>query len=843
MNTKLNINELKSNLIKSITLLLFILLGLIAYVMVYKQDGVFEHSINMFLTSIVLFTIFLAYIILVIFLNKFSIKINDFHNETIEKIKFNEGYLKAVENSSSNIIVTSLNRKLFSANKAFFNFSGFKDVADFRKKYECVCDLFIQKDGFLKKHMNDLKWMEYISKYPNLSHKAIMLKNGKEHIFQVTSSSLNVDEKNRRLATFVDITELENLKDRYQFAINGTQDGLWDWNLINNDIYFSAQWKKQIGYEDDELQNELKTWETKTHPDDLKKAKEDFRANIEGETDFYENIHRLKHKNGSWVWILDRGKTIFDENKNAIRMVGFHTDITKHKELEQQISEQTKMLKEAQHLAHIGSWELYINKNEIAYSDEIANIFEFKQHEMISEYSNFIKNIHPDDLNKFEETYHDSIKNKTRYSIVYRIITQKTNKIKYVENRGENIFKKGNLIKSIGTIQDITQQYESQVELHKLKKVIEQSPISIVITDTKGQLEYVNPGFCKVTGYSYEEAIGQNSNILQTGYTTKQEYEKLWQNISQDKIWKGTFKNKRKNGEKYWETATIIPIDNGDGKIINYLGIKQEITKEVHLKQEIKDQEEIMIAQSRHAAMGEMISMIAHQWRQPLSIISMASNNILVDIEFDSIELNSLKETSLEIIEQTQELSKTIDDFRDFFKPNKNIEVILIQDVIQEALQIMGKALENNEIQVIKHYQNKQKIQTYSRELMHVLINILKNAKEALVEKKVSEKSIQIEVYDNTKDISIKISDNAGGIDKNTIQNIFQPYFTTKHEKNGTGLGLYMSKTIVEKHLQGIITVSNTPNGVCFEIILPYVLDNQKFKNIEEKRTIELAQI
>jgi PAS domain S-box-containing protein len=763
------------------------------------------------------------------FLNKFGDKIDKFYQGTIKKIRFNEGYLKAVENSSSNIIITTLDKRIHSANRAFFEFTGYKNIAKFRKEHEYLCDFFVKRDGYLQKRVEGLRWMEYISKYPDKIHKAIMLKDGKEHVFQVTSSKLEVDDNHRRLATFVDITELEKLKDRYQFAINGTQDGLWDWNLVTGDLYFSPQWKKQLGYTNVELKNELKTWEERVHPDDLQKAVDDFTANMEGKTQYYENIHRLKHKDGSWVWILDRGKTIFDEDAKAIRMVGFHTNITKHKMLEKKLSEQSEILKEAQHLAHVASWEYSVTNDQFNCTDELYNIFEINPSSQIDSYDKFRSTIYPDDTQKVLQTYQGSIKNKTSYAIIYRIITKENKKIKYVEDRCEHIFdEQDNLIKSIGSIQDITQQYESQMELFKLKTVIEQSPISIVITDVDGNLEYVNPGFCKSTGYTYEEAIGHNPNILKTGYTTQDEYEKLWDEITHDKIWKGTFKNKRKNGETYWEIATIVPIDDGYGNVTNYLGIKQEITNEVHLKREIKEQEEIMIAQSRHAAMGEMISMIAHQWRQPLSVISMASNNILADIELESLDENDLKDTALEIITQTQELSKTIDDFRDFFKPNKNLENILVEDIFGETFQIMGKSLENNEIEIIKEFHSTHYIKTYSRELMQVLINIIKNAKEALVDNKVNNRQIRITIEDLDENINIKIIDNAGGINPNIIPNIFEPYFSTKEEKSGTGLGLYISKTIIEKHLKGTIKAFNEKDGACFYIQLPLVITEKE---------------
>ncbi len=229
-----------------------------------------------------------------------------------------------------------------------------------------------------------------------------------------------------------------------------------------------------------------------------------------------------------------------------------------------------------------------------------------------------------------------------------------------------------------------------------------------------------------------------------------------------------------------------------------------------------------MISQSRHAAMGEMISMIAHQWRQPISVIAMDANNVLVDIELDSIESESLKNDVTDIIEQTEHLSQTIDDFRNFFKPNKIKDEVSVIDVFEDAYSVIAKSLENNNIEVEKNFTAVSKVNIFSRELLQVIINILKNAKEALEEHRESERKIVNSIDEDSEDVIIKICNNGGRIEEENIEKIFDPYFSTKDEKNGTGLGLYMSKTIIEKHILGSLSVQNSDDdGVCFIIKIP----------------------
>jgi signal transduction histidine kinase len=229
--------------------------------------------------------------------------------------------------------------------------------------------------------------------------------------------------------------------------------------------------------------------------------------------------------------------------------------------------------------------------------------------------------------------------------------------------------------------------------------------------------------------------------------------------------------------------------------------------------------------------MGEMIGMIAHQWRQPISTISMDANNMLVDIAMGDFNIEASEEYANSISEQTQFLSKTIDDFRNFFKPDKAVLVVNIEDIVNQTLSIVEDSLKNNNIELITLFETYKRVQAYPRELMQVLVNMITNAKDAIVQNKIEDAWIAISVYDDNKYVNIKICDNGGGIYDEILPKIFDPYFSTKDEKAGTGLGLYMSKMIVEEHLHGAIRVSNTGEGTCFKISL-LIEDSEKADNV-----------
>lgn len=254
---------------------------------------------------------------------------------------------------------------------------------------------------------------------------------------------------------------------------------------------------------------------------------------------------------------------------------------------------------------------------------------------------------------------------------------------------------------------------------------------------------------------------------------------------------------------------------------------KFEIQKQINIEiQKNKQKDERLIAQSRMAQMGEMISIIAHQWRQPLGSISATCANIRVKLELDLLDFSTKekKEESVgffmeklsNVNHYVQELTMTIDDFRNFYKPNRKKNTTNTKNIVEKSIAVIGSTLTNDGIEVSINYEELQEIVVHEHELMQVLLNILKNAHDNFLQKKVKDAQIIIEV----KAKSIKIIDNGGGIDEEIISHIFDPYFSTKSEKNGTGLGLYMSKTIVEEHHQGVLLAKNVDNGVCFELSL-----------------------
>ena len=248
----------------------------------------------------------------------------------------------------------------------------------------------------------------------------------------------------------------------------------------------------------------------------------------------------------------------------------------------------------------------------------------------------------------------------------------------------------------------------------------------------------------------------------------------------------------------------------------------KNIADHITLKETMQKDRQLL-EQAKMAQMGEMIGNIAHQWRQPLSVISTAASGVKFKSDYNTLEKEELAVFMDNIIKNTQYLSNTIDTFRDFIKETHKKEDVILQDKISETLEIISATLNSNHIKVIDKidYINPITVNIINSALPQVLMNLINNAKDIMVERDIEDKWIEIDLKENNDDIIISIEDNGGGVPQDIIDKIFDPYFTTKHQSQGTGLGLYMSKEIVQKHLLGKLDIKNTTHGAKFFIKIP----------------------
>ena len=363
--------------------------------------------------------------------------------------------------------------------------------------------------------------------------------------------------------------------------------------------------------------------------------------------------------------------------------------------------------------------------------------------------------------------------------------------------------------------QEISERKQVESLLRKYFHVIQQSPIAIVITDLKGIIEYVNPKFCEYSGYSYEEAIGQNPSILKTDQTPAETHRKLWETITSGNTWQGEFCNRKKNGEIFWEYAKILPIKGEDGRITNFMGFKEDITRHKQL-------EEKLLTSKKLETIGQIAGGVAHEVRNPLNAILSITEALFKEKEIG--ENPEFAPYIQHIRTQVKRLANLMNDLLDLGKtvsPDNFHEVPLL-DCCMETVELWkSSGMTDNRNCVITSNDGMSGIMVLAdhTKLQQVIFNLLENAGHH----SPSDIPVKIQLEPSSTDRTmaiVRVIDAGRGISAENLDRIFEPFFSAR--RGGTGLGLPLVKHFIENMGGSVRIYNNEPSPGCTaELTIP----------------------
>ena len=385
-----------------------------------------------------------------------------------------------------------------------------------------------------------------------------------------------------------------------------------------------------------------------------------------------------------------------------------------------------------------------------------------------------------------------------------------------------------------------TEQGKAQAQLTILSRAIEQSPVSVIITDTQGNIEYVNPKFTKVSGYSFKEIIGQNTRILKSGETPSEEYKALWETLTFGCEWHGVFHNVKKNGELYWESASISPVLNVDGDITHYIAVKEDITEQLETEKQLSHALKL-------EAIGQLTSGIAHDFNNLLTIIT-GNLQLLMEDEsnIDEKETNEILNDVYSAAKDGEELIQRLLLLLRKTKPQaRNIQV---NEVIMELRRVLDRMLGEDIEVTINLSEDVKTIFTDSNQLESAILNLAVNARDAMPKggefnietglRKVDLNSIdKLPNLTTGNYIVITASDTGTGMDEEVAARASEPFYTTKVAGKGSGLGLSMVYNFTKQSGGDLLIESTLGVGTAITLFLAestHVIEEDKIQKLPE---------
>jgi PAS domain S-box-containing protein len=624
----------------------------------------------------------------------------------------------------------------------------------------------------------------------------------------------------------LDITELKQteaeLKEvnlMFRLAIEGANLGIWDHHITEGKIIRSGKWAEMLGYDPSEIDNDIESWKKLIHPDDRQLVEDAVMYHREGLTAEFKIEHRLRFKSGEYKWVLAWGKiSMRDKNNKPLRLTGIHLNIDNRKKTLQDLAKSEERYKNL--FNNHSAVKLIIDPIDGSIVDANKAASDFYGWSCAQLKSMSIYDINALSPKEIRNALDRAEKQKNvQFEYPHRLSNGST---RIVEIFSSKIILDGKTyLHSI--IHDITTKKEAENYVKLLGRSIEQSPVSVIITDPSGNIQFVNSKFCEASGYTPAEVLGGTPKILKSGSQSKEFYQELWDTILSGNNWSGELHNKKKNGELFWESVIISSILDENGKITNFVAVKEDITEKKKITNELIISKERAEESSR--LKSSFLANMSHELRTPMVGI----------LGFTEIFKSEVKDPQLlEMIEgissSSRRLMETLNSILDLSRIEAEKYSIsnsgfYINDFINDEIRLFKSTAEIKNLS-ISFIPIDQEFMVYSdKNILHTVIsNLIKNALKFTHDGGITItcKKNKIETEDF---ISISIRDTGIGIPPESLDIIFDEFRQASEglsrNYEGTGLGLSIAKKLINA-LDGNITVhSEQGKGSTFIISVP----------------------
>lgn len=665
-----------------------------------------------------------------------------------------------------------------------------------------------------------------------------------------------------------DLTELSQTAERLGLVIAAVEDGIWDWDTVTNRVFFSSRWKSMLGYADHEVGNTLEEWSSRVHPDDLPGVLKDIREHQEGLTPHYRTEHRMRCKDGSWRWILDRGRVVTRDGEGKIlRMVGTHTDITAQREAAEALAaarrfqdqliaasplgitvydgasgaclqtnhaaSRTIGATEAQILAQdfrkIHSWQEHglVTTAEITLADGAARSGECH---LISTFGKELW------LSYHFSRIDDVV--RPRLLLMYEDITlrkaleqERRDLQRDLENRVHE--------RTLDLVLANQELAARDQNLRIFQTAIEQNPLGILITGPDRRITYANPAYHSQTGWPAVAVLGTDPLL----FLIPEENGGIADALAQGQAWSGELRYRHRNGHAFWINALITPLTGSDGTFLGHVGFQRDITAIRQAQAEARQRSEELIQADKLAALGTLVAGVGHEINNPAHFISLnapllrslwlAALPILdrqaqedPDLTLEEMPWPRARALVPRLFDGIEEgivrIRRIVADLRDFAQPDPGgIQPVDLNRVVQAACAITNHAIDRATRRfACTLAQDLPLVAGSFQKLEQVVVNLLLNACQALPTDD-RELTVTTAVTKTDGRVTITVQDGGMGMPPEVLRRLGEPFFTTKRDRGGTGLGISVSRRIANDHGGDLRFASEPGKGTTAVLILP----------------------